>query len=58
MTGWLKLTEADIMWNRVRLPPLETFAIGYKQFTCLNDLKPGDYVEIQTRMNETQPFGK
>jgi hypothetical protein len=46
------------MWNRVRMPPLETFAIGYKKFTCLDDLKPGDYIEIQTRMNKTQPYGK
>ncbi|XP_057983598.1 F-box protein At2g32560-like [Malania oleifera] len=49
--------EENIQWDRLRAPPVNTPAHVLHVSDCLNDLKPGDHVEIQWRRNREFPYG-
>lgn len=49
--------EEGIEWDRVRAPPVDTSAHDLHVSDCLNDLCPGDHIEIQWRKNKEFPYG-
>lgn len=49
--------EQGIEWERVRAPPTENLPHKTHVSDCLDDLHPGDHVEIQWRMSIGLPFG-
>ncbi|XAR68403.1 hypothetical protein NMG60_11003505 [Bertholletia excelsa] len=49
--------EENIVWDRIRAPVVDTPAYVLHASTCLNDLKPGDHIEIQWRRNRDFPYG-
>ncbi|WOL00633.1 hypothetical protein Cni_G09346 [Canna indica] len=49
--------EEGVQWDRLRAPPVDTPAHSLHISDCLNDLHPGDYVEIQWRRNKEFPYG-
>ncbi|KAI5663791.1 hypothetical protein M9H77_23114 [Catharanthus roseus] len=49
--------EDNIDWNRLRAPAVDTPAHVLHVSDCLNDLKPGDHIEVQWRRNEDFPYG-
>lgn len=49
--------EHDIEWNRLRASAVDTPAHCLHLSDCLDDLKPGDYIEIQWRRNIEFPYG-
>ncbi|KAG6743693.1 hypothetical protein POTOM_052394 [Populus tomentosa] len=49
--------EESIHWDRLRAPPVETPAHVLHTSDCLNDLKPGDHIEIQWRRSKEFPYG-
>ncbi|XP_050911327.1 F-box protein At2g26850-like isoform X1 [Lathyrus oleraceus] len=51
-----RLVERDIDWERLRKPPPKTFLVDYYEYNNLNDLKPGDRVEIQKRRRRAFPY--
>ncbi|KAI4353073.1 hypothetical protein L6164_002048 [Bauhinia variegata] len=52
--GWHFLRK-NISWDMVRLPPVETpFVLHVSD--CLDDLKPGDHIEIQWRPSRENPY--
>ncbi|WCJ33386.1 F-box family protein [Euphorbia peplus] len=52
-----RMIEDSIKWNRLRAPPVDTSANDLHISDCLNDLKPGDHVEIQWRRSKEFPYG-
>lgn len=49
--------EVDITWDRVRAPRLNTSPHDLYISECLNELQPGDHIEIQWRRNKEFPYG-
>ncbi|KAL3533532.1 hypothetical protein ACH5RR_007053 [Cinchona calisaya] len=49
--------EDNIEWNRIRAPAVDTPATVLHVSDCLNDLKPGDHIEVQWRRNKDFPYG-
>ncbi|CAN6443341.1 unnamed protein product [Victoria cruziana] len=49
--------EEGVQWERLRAPPLDTPAHDLHISDCLNDLQPGDHIEIQWRRNKEFPYG-
>ncbi|XP_011027255.1 PREDICTED: F-box protein At2g32560-like isoform X2 [Populus euphratica] len=49
--------EQSIHWERLRAPPVDTPAHVLHPSDCLNDLKPGDHIEIQWRRSKEFPYG-
>ena len=50
-------TESGITWDRLRAPPIDTCPHDLHTSDCLNELRPGDHVEIQWRRNKEFPYG-
>lgn len=50
------MIEKDIHWDRLRKPPHNTFLVDFYHSNCLNDLKPGDHIEIQKRRRRALPY--
>jgi len=42
--GWR--IRGDVEWDMLRIPPPKTFLVDYYEYNSLNDLKPGDLIEI------------
>lgn len=51
------VTEEGVQWERLRAPPVDTPAHSLHISDCLNDLRPGDHIEIQWRKNKEFPYG-
>ncbi|KAJ0978974.1 hypothetical protein J5N97_014448 [Dioscorea zingiberensis] len=49
--------EGGVQWDRLRAPPVDTSAHELHVTDCLNDLRPGDHIEIQWRRNKEFPYG-
>ncbi|KAM7278839.1 hypothetical protein ACFE04_005973 [Oxalis oulophora] len=49
--------EKSVPWERLRAPPMETSPHELHVSECLNELKPGDHIEIQWRRNKEFPYG-
>ncbi|KAK1294978.1 F-box protein [Acorus calamus] len=49
--------EEGVQWERLRAPPVDTPAHDLHVSDCLNDLRPGDHIEIQWRRNKEFPYG-
>lgn len=49
--------EEGVQWDRIRAPPVDTPAHDLHISDCLNDLHPGDHIEIQWRRNKEFPYG-
>lgn len=49
--------EENIPWHRLRAPPIDVPPHVLHVSDCLNDLKPGDHIEIQWRKNKELPYG-
>ncbi|KAK9735930.1 hypothetical protein RND81_04G238800 [Saponaria officinalis] len=49
--------ESGVQWDRVRVAPVETSPHDLHVSDCLNDLHPGDHIEIQWRRNKEFPYG-
>ncbi|KAL8493755.1 hypothetical protein ACS0TY_024795 [Phlomoides rotata] len=51
------MIEEGIDWKRIRAPSVNTPANVLHISDCLDELKPGDHIEIQWRKNKQFPFG-
>lgn len=49
--------EDNIDWNRLRAPAVDIPAHVLHVSDCLDDLRPGDHIEVQWRRNEDFPYG-
>ena len=49
--------ESGVTWDRLRAPPVDTSPHDLHTSDCLNELKPGDQIEIQWRRNKEFPYG-
>ncbi|XP_020244508.1 F-box protein At2g32560-like [Asparagus officinalis] len=49
--------EEGVKWDRIRAPPIDTPPHDLHISNCLNDLRPGDHIEIQWRRNKEFPYG-
>ncbi|CAO2832656.1 unnamed protein product [Amaranthus hypochondriacus] len=49
--------EDGIEWERLRAVPIDTPPHHLHASDCLNDLLPGDHIEIQWRRNKQFPYG-
>jgi hypothetical protein len=49
--------EENIKWERLRVPPIDSSSHVLHISDCLDDLRPGDHVEIQWRRNKEFPYG-
>lgn len=49
--------ESGVTWDRLRAPPVDTSPHDLHISDCLNDLRPGDHIEIQWRRNKEFPYG-
>ncbi|KAG9132404.1 hypothetical protein Leryth_008338 [Lithospermum erythrorhizon] len=49
--------ETGVTWDRVRSVPIDTSPLYIHTSDCLNELRPGDHIEIQWRRNRRCPFG-
>ncbi|KAG2683621.1 hypothetical protein I3843_10G040300 [Carya illinoinensis] len=49
--------EENIEWDRLRAPPVDTPPYVLHVSDCLNELKPGDHIEIQWRRKKEFPHG-
>lgn len=49
--------ESGIPWERLRAAPVDTPPRVLHISSCLNDLCPGDHIEIQWRRNKEFPYG-
>ncbi|KAM7272974.1 hypothetical protein ACFE04_027638 [Oxalis oulophora] len=49
--------ENCVPWERLRAPPVDTPPHDLHDSDCLNELKPGDHIEIQWRRNKDFPYG-
>jgi hypothetical protein len=52
-----RTTEENIQWDRLRAPPVDTPPHILHASDCLNDLKPGNHIEIQWRRKREFPYG-
>lgn len=52
-----KTVEENISWSRIRAPPVDNPPYDLHVSDCLDDLKPGDHLEIQWRRNGEYPYG-
>ncbi|KAI3450047.1 hypothetical protein Pfo_006712 [Paulownia fortunei] len=50
-------TETGVTWDRLRAPPVHTSPHDLHISDCLNELQPGDHIEIQWRRNKEFPYG-
>ncbi|KAK3004304.1 hypothetical protein RJ639_018666 [Escallonia herrerae] len=48
--------EDNIEWSRLRAPAVDTPAHVLHVSDCLNELRPGDHIEIQWRRNKDFPY--
>ncbi|TKY62713.1 F-box protein [Spatholobus suberectus] len=55
-TGGWRMIEGNIQWDRLRLSPVETSPRIFYMSNCMNDLKPGDQIEIQMRRRKDSPY--
>ncbi|KAB2615271.1 F-box protein [Pyrus ussuriensis x Pyrus communis] len=46
-----------VPWERLRVPPVDSSAHDLHVSDCLNELRPGDHIEIQWRRNKEFPYG-
>ncbi|XP_028789691.1 F-box protein At2g26850-like [Neltuma alba] len=53
-SGW-RLVEQNISWERLRATPTQTPHVLHVS-DCLNDLKPGDHIEVQWRSHKNLPY--
>ncbi|KAL7199398.1 hypothetical protein ACSBR2_021639 [Camellia fascicularis] len=51
------VVERGVSWDRVREPPVDTSPHDLHISDCLNELHPGDHIEIQWRRNKEFPYG-
>ncbi|KAJ4848553.1 hypothetical protein Tsubulata_007852 [Turnera subulata] len=49
--------ESGVAWERLRAPAIDTSPHDLHISDCLNDLHPGDHIEIQWRRNKEFPYG-
>ncbi|KAE9462130.1 hypothetical protein C3L33_05963, partial [Rhododendron williamsianum] len=49
--------ENGVTWDRLRAPPIDTSPHDLNISDCLNELRPGDHIEIQWRRNKEFPYG-
>ncbi|KAK3032372.1 hypothetical protein RJ639_037090, partial [Escallonia herrerae] len=49
--------ESCVTWDRIRAPPIDTSPHDLHISDCLNELSPGDHIEIQWRRNKECPYG-
>lgn len=49
--------EENIPWERLRIPPMDMSPHVLYTSDCLDDLRPGDHIEIQWRRNKEFPHG-
>lgn len=49
--------EQGVKWDRIRAPPIDTPSHDLHISNCLNDLHPGNHIEIQWRRNKEFPYG-
>ncbi|KAA8544640.1 hypothetical protein F0562_022652 [Nyssa sinensis] len=49
--------EKGVTWDRLRAPPVDTSPHDLYISNCLNELRPGDHIEIQWRRNKEFPYG-
>ncbi|XP_074367311.1 F-box protein At2g32560-like isoform X2 [Apium graveolens] len=49
--------EHNIDWNRLRAPAVECGPHTLHLSDCLDDLKPGDHIEIQWKREREHPYG-
>ncbi|CAN1250148.1 F-box protein At2g32560 [Linum perenne] len=49
--------ESGVNWERLRAAPVDTCPHDLHVSDCLNDLYPGDHIEIQWRRNKEFPYG-
>ncbi|TYI64993.1 hypothetical protein E1A91_D09G126700v1 [Gossypium mustelinum] len=49
--------ENNVPWERLRAPPVDTSPHDLHNSDCLNELRPGDHIEIQWRRNKEFPYG-
>lgn len=49
--------ESGIQWERLRAAPVDTPPHDLHASDCLNELHPGDHIEIQWRRNKEFPYG-
>jgi len=49
--------ETGVTWDRLRAPPVDTSPHDLHISDCLNELRPGDHIEIQWRRNKEFPYG-
>ena len=52
------MSEQNIEWDRLRSPPVDTSPREVHMSNCMNDLKPGDQIEIQMKKRKESPFCK
>jgi len=57
-TGGWRMSEQNIEWDRLRSPPVDTSPREVHMSNCMNDLKPGDQIEIQMKKRKESPFCK
>lgn len=55
--GW-HLMGNNIIWDNLRVPPVDTLPWVRHVSGCLQDLKPGDHIEIQWRARIDLPYGR
>lgn len=51
------VVEDSVPWSRLRSPPIDTSAHELHVSDCLEELRPGDHVEVQWRRNKEFPYG-
>ncbi|KAL6563748.1 hypothetical protein OROGR_002707 [Orobanche gracilis] len=49
--------ETGVTWDRLRAPLVDTSPHDLHISDCLNELRPGDHMEIQWRRNKEFPYG-
>lgn len=49
--------ESGVPWERLRAPAIDNSPHDLHISDCLNDLRPGDHIEIQWRRNKEFPYG-
>ncbi|XP_038694491.1 F-box protein At2g32560-like isoform X1 [Tripterygium wilfordii] len=49
--------ETNVPWERLRAPPVDSSPHDLHISDCLNELCPGDHIEIQWRRNKEFPYG-
>jgi len=55
--GW-QMIEGNVPWNRLRISPVETSPRAFYMSNSMNDLKPGDQIEIQIRRHRDSHYSK